>query len=167
MAVGLRWPKRESGMQEAGLRGWLIEVGEQVERGAIIAEIETDKSTLEIEAPVSGTLCEVRIAAGTQAVPVGEVLGRIEPAQRTAEAAAASEVTGRAGAHAAAAAAAAGAPVATGARRARGRPRGRGGPYPAAAARTPSGDRRVRPQRSKPRAAAASSPATRSRADWL
>jgi pyruvate dehydrogenase E2 component (dihydrolipoamide acetyltransferase) len=59
-------------------------VGARVERGEVIAEVETDKATMELEAFASGTLLEIRVAAGTN-VPVGTVIGVIgEPAEQPA-----------------------------------------------------------------------------------
>jgi pyruvate dehydrogenase E2 component (dihydrolipoamide acetyltransferase) len=63
--------------QETGkVLRWLRNEGEEVERGAPIMEIETDKVTVEVEAPVSGTLAGIRFSEGAD-VPVGNVVAVI------------------------------------------------------------------------------------------
>lgn len=63
---------------ESGVVGnWLKQVGDQVERGEAIVEIETDKATIEMEASQSGTLVEI-VAESGQEVPVGEVIAYLE-----------------------------------------------------------------------------------------
>ena len=56
---------------------WSKQVGDKIERGEVIAEVETDKTNVEMEALASGTLVEVTHAAGAE-VPVGEVIGYLE-----------------------------------------------------------------------------------------
>jgi pyruvate dehydrogenase E2 component (dihydrolipoamide acetyltransferase) len=56
---------------------WLKDEGEQVKKGEPIAEIETDKATVEIEAPASGVLATISAAAG-ETIPVGQVIAVIE-----------------------------------------------------------------------------------------
>jgi pyruvate dehydrogenase E2 component (dihydrolipoamide acetyltransferase) len=60
-------------MTEGTLVRWLKQVGERVERGDIIAEIETDKATVELEAYDGGTLIK-QVAAEGEVVPVGDVI---------------------------------------------------------------------------------------------
>jgi pyruvate dehydrogenase E2 component (dihydrolipoamide acetyltransferase) len=63
--------------QETGkVLRWLLSEGEEVEKGAPIMEIETDKVTVEVEAPASGRLAEVRFPEGAD-VPVGDVVALI------------------------------------------------------------------------------------------
>jgi pyruvate dehydrogenase E2 component (dihydrolipoamide acetyltransferase) len=63
--------------QETGkVVGWLKAAGEVVTKGQPLVEIETDKITVEIEAPASGTLVQVTAAAGDE-VPVGQVIALI------------------------------------------------------------------------------------------
>ena len=64
-------------METGKIVRWLKQVGDVVERGQPIAEIETDKATLEMEAMVSGTLVEVVAEEGTEAV-VGEVIAYVD-----------------------------------------------------------------------------------------
>ncbi|MDI9314198.1 MAG: pyruvate dehydrogenase complex E1 component subunit beta [Hydrotalea sp.] len=58
-------------MTEGNLAKWLIKEGEKVTPGQIIAEIETDKATMEVEAVDGGTLAKIMVAGGTQKVQVG------------------------------------------------------------------------------------------------
>jgi pyruvate dehydrogenase E2 component (dihydrolipoamide acetyltransferase) len=64
-------------MQTGKISAWLKQVGDVVERGDAIAEIETDKTTIEMEAVASGTLAEILADAGS-VVPVGEVVAYLE-----------------------------------------------------------------------------------------
>jgi pyruvate dehydrogenase E2 component (dihydrolipoamide acetyltransferase) len=66
-------------MTEGQLARWLKNEGEQVEKGQAIAEIETEKATVEIEAAASGILARIIVQAG-QTVPVGTVIGIIAEA---------------------------------------------------------------------------------------
>lgn len=63
----------ESGMVEA----WLKSVGDEVSRGEVIAAIQTDKSTVEMEALADGVLVEIVVEPGVEA-PVGAVIAFIE-----------------------------------------------------------------------------------------
>jgi pyruvate dehydrogenase E2 component (dihydrolipoamide acetyltransferase) len=74
--------------QETGkVLRWLRKEGDAVEQGAPIMEIETDKVTVEVEAPASGTLAGIRVPEGTD-VPVGEVVAVILAAGEDARASA-------------------------------------------------------------------------------
>ncbi len=64
-------------METGKIGAWLKAVGDTVARGEPIAEIETDKTTIEMEARVAGTLVEIVAEAGSE-VPVGEVVAYIE-----------------------------------------------------------------------------------------
>ncbi|HEX4036023.1 MAG TPA: biotin/lipoyl-containing protein [Solirubrobacteraceae bacterium] len=64
-------------MESGRIASWLKAVGEQVERGEPIAEVETDKATVEMEAVASGTLAEIVAEAGSE-VAVGEVIAYLE-----------------------------------------------------------------------------------------
>ncbi|HEY6871167.1 MAG TPA: dihydrolipoamide acetyltransferase family protein [Geobacteraceae bacterium] len=83
MATEITMPKLSDTMTEGRLLAWKKGVGEKVERGEIIAEVETDKATMELEAFTSGTLLEMRIKAGEMA-PVGTVIAVIGAAGETA-----------------------------------------------------------------------------------
>src|SRR5215471_11113287 len=63
--------------QETGIIvRWLKAEGEQVAKGEPLVEVETDKATVEIEAPASGTLTNVNGAVGVE-IPVGQVIASI------------------------------------------------------------------------------------------
>ena len=64
-------------MEEGKIVSWLKKVGDTVERGEAIAEIETDKTTVEMESIAAGTLVEIVQAEGST-VAVGEVIARLE-----------------------------------------------------------------------------------------
>lgn len=64
-------------METGRIAEWLKQVGDTVERGEAIVQIETDKAIVEMEATQSGTLVEI-VADADQEVPVGEVIGYIE-----------------------------------------------------------------------------------------
>src|SRR5512138_3494444 len=67
-------PKLSDTMTEGLLGSWKKAVGDSISRGEIIAEVETDKATMGLEAFEDGVLLEQRVRAG-ESVPVGTVLG--------------------------------------------------------------------------------------------
>ena len=73
MAIEVTMPQMGADMTEGTLLRWLKDVGDPVERGDILAEIETDKATIELEAYDSGTLIK-RVASEGDIVPVGDVI---------------------------------------------------------------------------------------------
>jgi pyruvate dehydrogenase E2 component (dihydrolipoamide acetyltransferase) len=77
MRVEIRMANLGFDMESGVIGNWLKQVGDTVERGEPIAEIETDKATVEMEATQTGTLVEILAEAG-QEVPVGEVIGFLE-----------------------------------------------------------------------------------------
>lgn len=76
MASAIQMPKLSDTMEEGTVRKWLVAEGALVKAGEPLAEIETDKATLEMEAYQSGTLLKVIVPAGTPA-KVGAVIGVI------------------------------------------------------------------------------------------
>ena len=89
MAVEVRLPRLSDEMAEATISRWLKEVGESVDQGEPIVEVETDKVIVEVEAPRAGILLEI-VAAEQEVVPVDGLLCRIgQPGERPAPAAAA------------------------------------------------------------------------------
>lgn len=86
MAIEIRMPELDAETEQADLVSWLVAPGDRVEAGDLIAEIETDKSTVEFESPASGVVRELRVAAGTTGVRVGEVLLVLTEADSDAEA---------------------------------------------------------------------------------
>jgi pyruvate/2-oxoglutarate dehydrogenase complex dihydrolipoamide acyltransferase (E2) component len=67
-------------METGKVGSWLKQVGDSVERGEPLAEIETDKTTVEMEAMASGTLVEILVEAGSEA-DVGTPIAVIESDQ--------------------------------------------------------------------------------------
>jgi 2-oxoglutarate dehydrogenase E2 component (dihydrolipoamide succinyltransferase) len=76
MATEIKVPSLGESITEATVAKWLKHPGEAVAADEPVAELETDKVTLEVPAPASGTLSEILAEEGTN-VPVGAVLGRI------------------------------------------------------------------------------------------
>ncbi len=67
----------ESPSSGAALASWLVSVGDRVEAGSVIAELETDKATVELESPASGSVVVLRVEAGTEGIQPGEILAEI------------------------------------------------------------------------------------------
>ncbi|MFA9201203.1 MAG: pyruvate dehydrogenase complex E1 component subunit beta, partial [Cypionkella sp.] len=74
MALELRMPALSPTMEEGTLARWLVKEGDTVSAGDILAEIETDKATMEFEAVDEGTIGKILVAEGTENVKVGEVI---------------------------------------------------------------------------------------------
>src|SRR5690349_1749680 len=72
MATNILMPALSPTMTEGTLSRWLKKEGEAVRAGDVIAEIETDKATMEVEAVDEGVLGKILIADGTQGVKVNE-----------------------------------------------------------------------------------------------
>jgi len=85
MPIEIRMPELAPDITEADLIAWLVEPGSPVDQGEAIVEIETEKSTVEIEAPASGILSEILVPQGSLGVAVGTVLGVIEAAATRAQ----------------------------------------------------------------------------------
>lgn len=77
MAVSVEIPNVGMGVTEATIVNWLKAVGDRVEAGEAIVEIETAKSTVEVEAPAAGTLSEI-LAQVDDEVEVGVAIATIE-----------------------------------------------------------------------------------------
>lgn len=76
MAIEITMPKLSDTMTDGQFISWRKNIGERVERGDIIAEVETDKAVMELEAFASGILIKTMAKEG-ETVPVGTVLGLI------------------------------------------------------------------------------------------
>ncbi|MEQ9813213.1 MAG: pyruvate dehydrogenase complex dihydrolipoamide acetyltransferase [Azospirillaceae bacterium] len=74
MPINILMPALSPTMTEGTLASWLKKEGDKVEIGDVIAEIETDKATMEVEAVEEGTLGKIVIAEGTEGVPVNDVI---------------------------------------------------------------------------------------------
>ena len=71
MATELTMPALSPTMEEGTLAKWLVKEGDEVKSGDILAEIETDKATMEFEAVDEGTIAKILVAEGTDGVKVG------------------------------------------------------------------------------------------------
>jgi pyruvate dehydrogenase E1 component beta subunit len=78
MAVEIKMPALSPTMEEGRLARWLVNEGDEVKSGDILAEIETDKATMEFEAVDEGTIKKIVVAEGTEGVKVGTVIALIE-----------------------------------------------------------------------------------------
>ena len=74
MAIEIKMPALSPTMEEGTLAKWLVKEGDSVRSGDIMAEIETDKATMEFEAVDEGTVTKILVAAGTDNVKVGTVI---------------------------------------------------------------------------------------------
>jgi pyruvate dehydrogenase E2 component (dihydrolipoamide acetyltransferase) len=77
MTIELKMPALSPTMEEGTLAKWMIKVGDTVKSGDLMAEIETDKATMEFEAVDEGVVTEILIAEGSEGVKVGTVIARI------------------------------------------------------------------------------------------
>ena len=77
MAIELKMPALSPTMEEGKLAKWLVKEGDEVASGDILAEIETDKATMEFEAVDEGTIGKIVVAEGTEGVKVGTVIALI------------------------------------------------------------------------------------------
>ena len=77
MAVDILMPALSPTMETGTLAKWNVAVGDSVRSGDVIAEIETDKATMEVEAVDEGVLAAILIDAGTEGVTVGTAIARL------------------------------------------------------------------------------------------
>jgi 2-oxoglutarate dehydrogenase E2 component (dihydrolipoamide succinyltransferase) len=77
MPTPVRLPNLGAEASEARITAWRRRVGDRVNSGDLIAEAETEKATVDLEAPVSGRLAEILAPEGTE-VPVGAIIAMIE-----------------------------------------------------------------------------------------
>src|SRR5277367_2180893 len=70
MATQILMPALSPTMTEGKLSRWLKNVGDDIRAGDVIAEIETDKATMEVEAVDEGKLAQILVDEGTEGVPV-------------------------------------------------------------------------------------------------
>ncbi len=75
--IDITMPALSPTMETGTLSKWLVKVGDAVKSGDVLAEIETDKATMEVESIDEGTVAELVVAAGTEGVPVGQVIMRL------------------------------------------------------------------------------------------
>ena len=77
MAIELKMPALSPTMEEGKLAKWLVKEGDEVSAGDILAEIETDKATMEFEAVDEGTVGKIVVTEGTENVAVGTTIALI------------------------------------------------------------------------------------------
>ncbi len=77
MPTPIKMPALSPTMEEGTLAKWLVKPGDKVEAGDIMAEIETDKATMEFEAVDEGTIASIAVEEGTEGVKVGTVIAML------------------------------------------------------------------------------------------
>ena len=95
MPTPIKMPALSPTMEEGTLAKWLVKPGDKVEAGDIMAEIETDKATMEFEAVDEGTIASIAVEEGSEGVKVGTVIAMLaEEGEDLDEAAAAAAPEG-------------------------------------------------------------------------
>jgi pyruvate dehydrogenase E2 component (dihydrolipoamide acetyltransferase) len=74
MPINITMPALSPTMEEGNLAKWLVKEGDKVSPGDVIAEIETDKATMEVEAVDEGTVAKLVVPAGTEGVKVNALI---------------------------------------------------------------------------------------------
>src|SRR5882724_12977555 len=74
MPINILMPALSPTMEKGNLAKWLKKEGDKVRSGDVIAEIETDKATMEVEAVDEGTIAKILVPEGTADVPVNNVI---------------------------------------------------------------------------------------------
>ena len=77
MPIEIKMPALSPTMEEGTLAKWLVKVGDKVSSGDIMAEIETDKATMEFEAVDEGTIVAISVPEGSEGVKVGAVIATL------------------------------------------------------------------------------------------
>src|SRR3954447_7156359 len=90
MPINILMPALSPTMEKGNLAKWLKREGDKVKSGDIIAEIETDKATMEVEAVDEGTIAKIVVPDGTADVPVNQVIAVLAGEGEDPKAAAAS-----------------------------------------------------------------------------
>ena len=83
MPTNILMPALSPTMEKGNLAKWLKKEGDAIKSGDVIAEIETDKATMEVEAVDEGVLAKIVVPEGTADVPVNELIGLIAATART------------------------------------------------------------------------------------
>ncbi len=78
MPIELKMPALSPTMEEGTLAKWLVKEGDTVKSGDLLAEIETDKATMEFEAVDEGTIAKIMVSEGSEGVKVGAVIALIQ-----------------------------------------------------------------------------------------
>ena len=77
MPINILMPALSPTMEKGNLAKWLKKVGDTIKSGDVLAEIETDKATMEVEAVDEGVLAKILVPDGTQDVPVNQLIALI------------------------------------------------------------------------------------------
>ena len=77
MPINLQMPALSPTMEEGTLAKWLVKEGDSVSSGDLLAEIETDKATMEFEAIDEGVIAKIVVPEGAENVKVGAVIAII------------------------------------------------------------------------------------------
>ena len=96
MPIQVLMPALSPTMEKGNLAKWLKREGDKVKSGDVIAEIETDKATMEVEAVDEGTLAKIVVPEGTADVPVNQVIAVLAGDGEDVKAAAASGASAKA-----------------------------------------------------------------------
>ncbi len=78
MAINILMPALSPTMSEGALSKWMIKVGDQVKAGDILAEIETDKATMEVEAVDEGIVTKILVEEGSLLIPVNSTIAILD-----------------------------------------------------------------------------------------
>ncbi|WP_031304663.1 biotin/lipoyl-containing protein, partial [Sphingobium quisquiliarum] len=81
MTIDVKMPALSPTMEQGTLAKWLVKEGDLIKAGDLIAEIETDKATMEFEAVDEGRVVTLLVPEGTDEVAVGTVIARITDAE--------------------------------------------------------------------------------------
>ena len=85
MAIEIKMPALSPTMTEGRLSRWLVKEGDEISSGDLLAEIETDKATMEVEAIDEGVVTDILIAEGTDNIAVGTVIARLASDDETGD----------------------------------------------------------------------------------
>src|SRR5580693_7926170 len=94
MPINILMPALSPTMEKGNLAKWLKKEGDAVKTGDVIAEIETDKATMEYEAVDDGTLAKIVVPEGTNDVPVNQLIAVLAQEGEDVKAAAAGAAKG-------------------------------------------------------------------------
>src|ERR1700742_1122396 len=94
MSVNVLMPALSPTMEKGNLAKWLKKEGDKVKTGDILAEIETDKATMEYEAVDDGVLAKIVVPEGTADVPVNQLIAVLASEGEDAKAAASGAAKG-------------------------------------------------------------------------
>src|ERR671916_911353 len=91
MPINILMPALSPTMEKGNLAKWHVKEGDKVTSGDVIAEIETDKATMEVEAVDEGTVAKILVAEGTSDVPVNQLIAVLAGEGEDASAAASAQ----------------------------------------------------------------------------